>query len=124
MFELGKVKSIIKWPLYLISGLFAILVIIKGGTIHQYESKATNFKRKEIPVIHRPVVTICPKLNSSYKYGIDFNISIGSSIAKLGTITAHCDAAFVACTHTSVAGPTTYQARCLPPAHLSCYCIQ
>ena len=90
MFELGKVKSIIKWLLYLISGLIAILVIIKGGTIHQYESKATNFKRKEIPVIHRPVVTICPKLNSIYKFGMDFNISIGSILANLGSNSVRC----------------------------------
>ena len=90
MFDLDIVKSIIKGLLYLISGLIAILFIIKGGTIHQYESKATNFKRKEIPVIQRPVVTICPKLNSSYKYGIDFNISIGSIVAKLGSNTVKC----------------------------------
>ena len=90
MFDLDIVKSIIKGLLYLISGLIAILVIIKGGTIHQYESKATNFKRKEIPVIQRPVVTICPKLNSIYKFGMDFNISIGSILANLGSNSVRC----------------------------------
>ena len=90
MFDLDIVKSIIKGLLYLISGLIAILFIIKGGTIHQYESKATNFKRKEIPVIQRPVVTICPKLNSIYKYGMDFNISIGSILANLGNNFVSC----------------------------------
>ena len=90
MFDLDIVKSIIKGLLYLISGLIAILFIIKGGTIHQYESKATNFKRKEIPVIQRPVVTICPKLNSIYKFGMDFNISIGSIVANLGSNSVRC----------------------------------
>ena len=82
MVNLDIVKSLIKWLLYLISGSIAILFIIEGGAIDQYESKATNFKRKEIPTIQRPVITICPNLNSNYKYGIDFNISIGSILAN------------------------------------------
>ena len=90
MVNLDIVKSLIKWLLYLISGSIAILFIIEGGAIDQYESKATNFKRKEIPVIQRPVVTICPNLNSNYKYGIDFNISIGSILANLGSNSVRC----------------------------------
>ena len=90
MVDLDIVKSVIKLLLYFISGSIAILFIIKGGAIHQYENKATTFKRKEIPVSQRPVVTICPNLNSSYKYGIDFNISIGSIVAKLGKNSIKC----------------------------------
>ena len=88
--DLDIVKSVIKVLLYLISGSIAILFIIEGGAIDQYVNKATNYKRKEIPVSQRPVVTICPKLNSSYKYGTDFNISIGSIVAKLGNNSIDC----------------------------------
>ena len=90
MVDLVNAKSVLQWLLYLASGSIAILFVIKGGTIHQYKSKATNFKKKEMPVSQRPVVTICPNLNSNYKYGIDFNISIGSILANLGSNSVRC----------------------------------
>ena len=90
MVDLVILKSVIQWILYLGRGSIAILFIIKGGAIDQYESKATNFKTKEMPVSQRPVVTICPKLPSRYKYGIDFNISIGSIVAQLGSNSVKC----------------------------------
>ena len=90
MVNLARVKSIIKWFLYLMSASIAILFIIKGEAIEQYRSKATTFKRKEIPVSKRPVVTICPKLPARYKYGMDFNISIGSILANLGINSVKC----------------------------------
>ena len=82
--------AVLKRILYLVIGAIAILFIIKGGAIDQYENKATNFKKKEIPVSQRPVVTICPKLPARYKYGIDFNISIGRIVAKLGNNSVKC----------------------------------
>ena len=71
-----------------------LLCIIKGGAIDQYRSYATNFKKNEIAVSQRPVVTICPSTNeqyqTKYKYGVDFNISIGSIVAKLGNNSVKC----------------------------------
>ena len=87
---MGNVKLVIEWLLYIGIGGIAILFIYKGGAIEQYDTKATNFKDKEIPVTKRPAITICPKLSSHYKYGRDFNISIGSIIAKFGTNSIKC----------------------------------
>ena len=84
------VAAFSQWILYLVIGAIAIIFIIKGGAIDQYKNKATFFMTKEIPVSQRPVVTICPKLNSIYKYGMDFNISIGSIVATLGRNSVKC----------------------------------
>ena len=84
------IKSVLQWLLYLFSGSIAILFIIKGGAINQYRTYATNFKKKEIPVSQRPVVTICPEGRRKYNYGVDFNISIGSIVAKLGNNSVKC----------------------------------
>ena len=84
------VSAFSQWILYLVIGAVAIIFIIKGGAIDQYKNKATFFMTKEIPVSQRPVVTICPKLNSIYKYGMDFNISIRSIVATLGSNSVKC----------------------------------
>ena len=91
MIDLVILKSVLKWLLYLVIGSIAIFFIHKGEAIDQYKSYATNFKKKEIPVSERPVVTICPVgIPRKYKYGVDFNITVGRIVAKLGNNSFKC----------------------------------
>ena len=93
-----SITKVVECLLYLGIGAIAILFIYKGGDIEQYQSKATNFKIKEMSYTKKPVITICPShwfegtpyFVRSYKYGIDFNISIGSIIADLGSNSIKC----------------------------------
>ena len=83
-----------EWIFYVGCGSIAILFVYKGGDIEQFQSKATNFKMEQVLYTKRPVITVCPEHwlenNKDYKYSTDFNISIGSSIAKLGTNSIKC----------------------------------
>ena len=91
MIDLVILKSVLKWLLYLVIGSIAIFFIHKGEAIDQYKSYATNFKKKEVSVSQRPVVTICPVgIPGKYKYGVDFNITVGRIVAKLGKNSVKC----------------------------------
>ena len=87
----------VEWLFFVGCGSIAILFLYKGGDIEQFQSKATNFKMKQVTYTERPVIPVCPEhwlVNAAeapdYKYSSDFNISIGSIIAKLGTNSIKC----------------------------------
>ena len=89
--------KVAEWLFYIGIGSIAILFVYKGGDIEQFQSKATNFKIKQVPYTKRPVITLCPRhwpgilyKKRNYKYSIDFNISIGSLIANLGANYIKC----------------------------------
>ena len=83
--------KVAEWLFYIGIGSIAILFVYKGGDIEQFQSKATNFKIKQVPYTKRPVITVCPWHQSvSYKYSSDFNISIGSLRANLGANYIKC----------------------------------
>ena len=91
-----------EWLFYIGIGSIAILFIDNGGDIEQFQSKATNFKIKQVPYTKRPIITVCPGHWSEssdlynefefyyYKYSTDFNISIGSIIANIGANSIKC----------------------------------
>ena len=94
--------KVAEWLFYVGIGSIAILFIDNGGDIEQFQSKATNFKIKQVPYTKRPIITVCPGHWSEssdlynefefyyYKYSTDFNISIGSTIANIGGNSIKC----------------------------------
>ena len=98
--NLNWFTKVAEWLFYFGIGSIAILFVYKGGDIEQFQSKATNFKIKQVPYTKRPVITVCPghwpdipyyaDEKYRYKYSSDFNISIGSIIANLGHNSIKC----------------------------------
>ena len=85
LLSLNKLFKCLEWILFLGIGTISVLFIFHGEEIEQFRSKATGFKLRELPIIQRPAITICPYSETEkYEYNIQFNIIIGYTILKLG----------------------------------------
>ena len=85
LLSLNTLFKSLEWILFLGIGAISVLFIFHGEEIEQFRSKATSFQLKELRITQRPAITICPYSETEkYEYNIEFNITLGYTILKLG----------------------------------------